>query len=379
MSSKSRLDNMSGPPWDPKQPFQGLPKLPPEAPLETYAVLKGCIRARAALAELKQASRLIPNPAILLASMPVLEAKASSEIENIVTTADELFRHLEDDGGADPATKEALRYREALLEGFRALDTRPLSFGIAERVCTRIKAIEMGPRKISGTYIGNIKTGEVLYTPPSGEALLRELLSNWEMFLHQEDDLDPLVRMAVAHYQFEAIHPFLDGNGRTGRVLNSLFLVESGLIETPIVYLSRYIIQNKAGYYSLLNGVTRSGAWEPWILYMLDAVAETSIWTIAKIEAIAALHAATRDHLRQVKAKIYSAEFVELLFLRPYCRIQHLVDAGIATRQTASRYLKSLVAAGILAERKQGKERLFAHVRLLELLTTEANTVAGFG
>jgi Fic family protein len=378
MSSKPDLDNTSGAAWDPKLPFQDLPLLPPAVELETPTVLRACVRARAALAELKQAAGLIPNPSILLASLPLLEAQASSEIENIVTTADELFRHLEDDGRASPATKEALRYREALLEGFRALDARPLGVGVAEQVCTRIKAIEMSPRKVPGTYIGNSSTGEIIYTPPSGEAAIRELLSNWERFLHGEDELDPLVRMAVAHYQFEAIHPFADGNGRTGRILNSLLLVERGLIGVPIVYLSRYINDHKADYYAQLLDVTRRGNWEPWLLFMLAAVEETSTWTLAKIGAITKLVVATREHVRRTLPKIYSAELVELLFVRPYCRIQHVVDAGLAGRQAASKYLSALAAAGVLEERKQGREKILAHTRLLRLLTTESNDFASF-
>lgn len=378
MSQKPDSDNMSRPIWDPEQPYQDLPRLPPGADLETPTVLRACVRARAALAELKQAAGLIPNPSILLASLPLLEAQASSEIENIVTTADELFRHMEDDGKADPATKEALRYREALLEGARALEHRPLGAAIAQQVCTRIKAIEMAPRKVPGTYIGNASTGEVIYTPPASEGLIHDLLSDWERFVHGQDELDPLVRMAVAHYQFEAIHPFTDGNGRTGRILNSLLLVERELIGVPILYLSRYIIDHKADYYALLLDVTRRGAWEPWLLFMLAAVEETSTWTLAKIEAITRLVTTTREHVRQVMPKVYSAELVELLFVRPYCRIHHLVDAGLAGRQAASRHLTALAEAGVLEGRKQGRERIFAHTRLLKLLTTDSNEFVGF-
>ena len=261
-------------------------------------VLKQCVTARAALAELKQAAALIPNPAMLINTLPLLEARASSEIENIVTTADKLFQHLQADSGADPATREALRYRRALLEGVKALKTRPLTTGTAASICTRIKGVEMSVRKVTGTALANDATGEVVYTPPEGEARIRDLLANWERFLHEEETLDPLVRMAAAHYQFEAIHPFTDGNGRTGRVLNSLFLVEQGLLPLPILYLSRYIIAHKADYYRLLLAVTREHAWEPWLLYMLRAVEDTAGWTTAKIGAVRKLAAGTAEYVR---------------------------------------------------------------------------------
>jgi Fic family protein len=272
--------------WRPDRAFNDLPRLPPVVELETKPVLKQCITARAALAELKQAAELLPNPAMLINTLPLLEAQASSEIENIVTTADKLFQHLQADAGADPATREALRYRHALLEGVEELKTRPLTTRIAESICTQIKGADMSVRRVPGTALANHATGEVIYTPPEGEAHIRDLLANWERFLHEEEAIDPLVRMAAAHYQFEAIHPFTDGNGRTGRVLNSLFLVEQGLLPLPILYLSRFIIANKADYYRLLLAVTREGAWEPWLLYMLRAVEDTAVWTVAKIAAM---------------------------------------------------------------------------------------------
>lgn len=359
--------------WHPDRPWNDLPRLPPRAELEPKSVLKQCIRARAALAELKQATELIPNPAMLINTLPILEAQASSEIENIVTTADKLFRHLQADGSADPATKEALRYRSALLEGVRALGKRPLATRTAEAICTRIKGTEMTVRKVPGTALA--KGAQVVYTPPEGEALLRGLLANWEAFLHAEDSLDPLIRMAVAHYQFEAIHPFTDGNGRTGRVLNSLFLVERGLLPLPILYLSRYIIGHRADYYRFLLAVTRDSAWEDWVLYMLRGVEETAGWTTGKIAAIRKLAADTTEYVRQALPKIYSRELVEVLFEQPYCRIANLVEAGIAGRQAASRYLKALAGAGVLREQAVGKEKLFVHPKLMNLLTRDGNTV----
>jgi Fic family protein len=374
MAQKSTFgDMLQSISWRPDRAYNDLPRLPPVVELETKPVLKQCIAARAALAELKQAAELLPNPAMLINTLPLLEAQASSEIENIVTTADKLFQHLQADAGADPATREALRYRHALLEGVKALKTRPLATRTAESICTQIKGVEMNVRRVPGTALANHATGEVIYTPPEGEAHIRDLLANWERFLHEEEAIDPLVRMAAAHYQFEAIHPFTDGNGRTGRVLNSLFLVEQGLLPLPILYLSRFIIANKADYYRLLLAVTREGAWESWLLYMLRAVEDTAVWTVAKIGAIRALAAHTADHVRRLLPKIYSRELVDIVFEQPYCRIANLVEAGVAERQAASRYLKALASIGVLREQTFGRERLFVHPKLMTLLTHDVN------
>ena len=363
-------DNSS---WRADLPFDTIPLLPPEAELETRAVLKQCITARAALAELKQAAELIPNQGMLINTLPLLEARASSEIENIVTTTDRLFQFRETDEKADPATKEALRYGHALMHGFQALKDRPLTTATAEAVCTRIKGVEMQVRRIGGTALANDQTGEIVYTPPVGEPLLRDLLANWERFLHETPELDPLVRMAVAHYQFEAIHPFTDGNGRTGRVLNSLYLIEENLLTLPILYLSRHIIREKADYYRLLLGVTREQAWEPWLLYLLRGVEETATWTTAKIGSIRGLFDHTKEHVRGKAAKIYSYELVNLIFERPYCRIGDLNMAGIAKRETAARYLRQLAEIGVLEEKVFGREKLFVHQKFLQLLTRDRN------
>lgn len=364
---------MSAASWKPDRPYNDLPPLPPAAEVETRAVLKQCITARAALAELKQAAELIPNQAMLIGTLPLLEARASSEIENIVTTADELFRNVGNEAQANPATKEALRYSRSLFEGFTALKQTPLNTRTAEQVCTTIKGVEMTVRRTPGTTLKNDGTGVTIYTPPEGEAVLRDLLANWERFLHNETELDPLIRMAVGHYQFEAIHPFIDGNGRTGRVLNSLFLIQEGLLTLPILYLSRYIIQNKSDYYRLLLQVTREGDWEAWLLYILKGVEETASWTTAKIAAIRALSDQTAEHVRATLPKVYSHELVSLIFELPYCRISNLIEAGIAKRQTASQYLKQLVEIGVLSEANSGKEKLFINPRLMQLLTRDSN------
>lgn len=362
--------------WTPDQPYDALPLLPPAAEVETRAVLKACIAARAALAELKVAGEMIPNQAVLINTLPLLEARASSEIENIVTSTDQMFRHVGDEAQANLATKEALRYSRALFEGFNALKDRPLTTSTAEQICTIIKGVQMTVRKVPGTTLMNDATGEMIYTPPAGETVLRDKLANWERFLHNEIEIDPLVRMAVGHYQFEAIHPFTDGNGRTGRVINSLFLIQEGLLTLPILYLSRYIIANKADYYRLLLQVTREEDWESWLLYIIKGVEETARWTTGKIAAIRALSEQTAEYVRERLPKIYSHELVSLIFELPYCRISSLTNKAIAERQTASKYLKQLVEIGVLAEADTGKavkEKWFIHPKLMQLLTRDSN------
>ncbi len=361
--------------FDPKMPYNELPLLPPDvAEVETPQVLKACINARVALAELKQAAQLIPNASVLINALPMLEARASSEIENIVTTADNMFRYMDaSESAADPATKEALRYRRALFDGADHVRTSALSVAAAIEVCRTIKDEQLNLRANPGTSLRNSATGEVIYTPPEGQSLLREKLENWASFLNSPSDLDPLVRMAIQHYQFEAIHPFPDGNGRTGRVLNVLYLVEQGLIDDPILYLSRYIISTKADYYRLLNEVTTEQAWSAWVLYMLKGIEETCLWTTDKIRSIRELMSHTGSFIQRRLPKIYSWELVQLLFMQPYCRIAHIVDADLAKRQTASVYLKQLVEIGILEELKVGRETLFVHPKYIELLTGDEN------
>jgi Fic family protein len=376
VSKKVKVIDMieSSTPWRPDRPWNQLPPLPPATELETRPVLKTCITARAALAELKQAAELIPNQAMLINTLPLLEAKDSSEIENIVTTADELFQYAQSgDQHANAATKEALRYRTALYLGHQSLAHRPLCTATAVEICRTIKASDLDIRRTPGTQLVNDRTGSIIYTPPEGEARLRELLANWERFLHNEQELDPLVRMAVGHYQFEAIHPFADGNGRTGRVLNILFLIQQDLLTLPILYLSRHIIAHKADYYRLLLDTTRTGQWEPWLLFMLQAVEETSRWTTGKIAGIRALAEHTTAHVRQRLPKIYSRELVDVIFEQPYCRIVNLVDKQIAQRQSASRYLKELTAIGVLREVQVGKEKIFIHPKLMQLLAQDGN------
>ena len=359
--------------FDASSPFNELPDLPPPLDqIETTKILKRCIDARVAIAELKQAAELIPNSSVLVNALPLLEARASSEIENIVTTTDKLFEFADvAEDRADAATKEALRYRKALYEGTSMVQRGRLTTDLARSICCTIKGIDLDIRAESGTTLKNRSTGEVIYTPPEGQALLARKLDNWAAFMREETAIDPLVRMAIQHYQFEAIHPFVDGNGRTGRILNILFLVDQGLLDSPILYLSRYIIQNKAAYYRLLEAVTKEQDWASWILFILDAVEET--WTTDKIKSIRELMEHTGEFVQGRLPKTYSWELVALLFQQPYCRIGNLVDAGIAKRQTASVYLKQLCDIGVLREVKSGRENLFVHPKYIELLTGEEN------
>lgn len=361
--------------FDPKLPYNDLPPLPPPVELiETKEILKQCIAARVALAELKQAAELIPNSAVLVNALPLLEARASSEIENIVTTTDKLFEFADiAEDKADAATKEALRYRTALYEGTKMVRRRMLTTDMAIQIVSIIKGVDLDLRAESGTTLKNRASGEVIYTPPVGQKRLQKMLDNWAEFMQKSTDIDPLVRMAVQHYQFEAIHPFADGNGRTGRILNIVFLVEQGLLDSPILYLSRFIISNKAAYYLLLKDVTHNQQWEPWIKFILEGVEETCVWTTDKIKAIRELMVHTAKYVQQNLPKIYSWELVELLFKQPYCRIGNLVDTDIAKRQTASVYLKQLCDLGVLKEVKSGRENIFVHPKYIELLTGEEN------
>ena len=361
--------------FNPSLPYNGLPELPPPAErIETTAILKRCINARVSLAELKQAAELIPNSAVLVNALPLLEAQASSEIENIVTTTDKLFEFADiAEDRADAATKEALRYRTALYEGTKMVQRGMLTTDMAIQICSTIKGMELDIRAEPGTTLKSRLSGEVVYTPPVGQKLLIQKLDNWADFMHRNTEFDPLVRMAVQHYQFEAIHPFADGNGRTGRILNILFLVQLGLLDSPILYLSRYIIQNKAAYYRLLQNVTLEQDWAAWIFFVLDGVEETCTWTTDKIKSIRELMEHTGQYVQSRLPKIYSWEIVELLFRQPYCRIGNLVDAGIAKRQTASVYLKQLCEIGVLREVKSGRENIFVHPKYIELLSGDEN------
>jgi Fic family protein len=358
--------------FNPKVPYNDLPPLPPQVDIETKGILKKVIAARSALAELKGLGETIPNPSLLVDSLILQEAKASSEIENIITTSDALFQAFTaKTKNIDPATKEVLRYREALWKGHNILKNRPvLSTNLFIELVQTIKEHSGGIRRMPGTAVANATTGVVIYTPPEGEAIIRDKLKNLEDFIHADDDMDPLIKLALIHYQFEAIHPFSDGNGRTGRIINILFLVQSGLLDLPVLYLSKSIIEHKNDYYRLLREVTEKGLWEPWILFMLKAVEETAVFTRERTQAIRALMTDTMEMAKQkLPSRVYSKELIETIFRQPYTKGQFLVDAGIAKRQTAAEYLKELERVGILKPHKIGKETLYLNVDLYELLS----------
>jgi|HubBroStandDraft_3_1064219.scaffolds.fasta_scaffold02305_5 Fic family protein len=357
--------------WDPERPYNDLPAPPSADGLETRRVLKAAIGANTALAQLDQAVISIPNPTVLINSIPILEAQASSEIENIVTTTDELFRHLEDDAGADPATRETLRYRTALRAGFDHTLERGLTTATASTVCSIIKGRETKVRALPGTRIGRPGTNEVIYSPPEGRDVINEKLSEWERFIHADDGLDPLVKMAAAHYQFEAIHPFSDGNGRTGRILNVLILIDAGLLRLPVLYLSRYIIDSKNDYYRLLLAVTVESAWEEWVLYMLAGIEVTSRYTLRKIAAIRRLQDDFNQRARAASRGGADAEFQSVLFEQPYCRIATVMERCDVSRPTATSWLNALAEAGLLQTVKIGRDRLFINREFLQLLVRQ--------
>ncbi|WP_238446666.1 Fic family protein [Azohydromonas australica] len=337
--------------------------------METPAVLKKAIAASRALAELKGMAERMPNQAMLIDSLVLQEARASSEIENVLTTNDELYIAASDE--AQPASaeaKEVLRYRQALNHGFRQIRSRPLATGLFVEIVQLLKQASFDIRRTPGTRIGNTR-GEIIYTPPEGEQVIRDKLRELENFMHAEDELDVLVKMALVHYQFETIHPFPDGNGRAGRIVNILFLVDRGLLNLPVLYLSRYIIEHKNAYYDGLRRVTEDGAWEDWLLYMLDAVEQTSIRTQRQITDILALMEEVRERVQREAPSIYSKDLIELVFRQPYSKIPFLERAGMGTRQTCAKYLRELERLGVLAGQKMGREVYFINQRLFQLLT----------
>jgi Fic family protein len=359
--------------YDRNLPYNDLPLLPPKAELETRAVLKQVTSSSRALADLRGLARLIPNQAILINGIVLQEARLSSEIENIVTTDDDLFRAAADaDGGANPSAKEVLRYREALWHGSQAVkDQRPLTTNLFIEIVRIVKKTDFEVRKTIGTKLSNPKTGEIIYTPPEGEVVIRDKLANLENFLYPEPDdgLDPLIRLAIMHYQFEAIHPFPDGNGRTGRILNILLLLEHKLLDIPVLYLSRYILENRTSYYEGLRRVTEESAWENWVLYILKAIEATARETQDRVQLILNLMEAVQLEVQEKAPRIYSKDLIEIIFRNPYCKIKFVEDGGMVTRQTASTYLKTLVDLGILRSHKVGREVYFINDRLFKVLT----------
>jgi Fic family protein len=357
--------------FDKAKPYNGLPELPPSIDLETKAVLKKCISARTALAELKGVGGVIPNQALLIRSIGLQEARLSSEIENIVTTSDDLYQALADAVRApDPAAKEVLRYQDALAAGHKSLLKQPvLTTNLFCEIAATIKQYDMNVRAMPGTKIVDGK-GDVIYTPPEGAEVIRDKLKNLEYFIHAESDVDPLIKLAVIHYQFEAIHPFTDGNGRTGRIINVLYLIQQNLLTLPVLYLSRYLIEKKTEYYSGLRRVTEHGDWENWVQFVLDAVERTALQTKEKILQIKEIMDDTQEEMREKLPKIYTKDLVELIFYYPYCKTKFLEDKGFGTRHTTTSYLRALEGIGILQSQKIGRELYFINRRLLNVLKT---------
>jgi Fic family protein len=337
--------------------------------VETKSVLKAVAAAHAALGELRGMGEIIPNQNLILRSIALQEARMSSEIENIVTTSDEVYKAMDgsQEKTLEPATKEVLRYQEALWHGVQAIQQRPLRVSLFLEIVSILKNESMTLRSKSGARISDGRGG-VLYTPPEGEFVIREKLEALELFLERDQDFDPLVKMAMAHYQFEAIHPFADGNGRTGRILNVLFLLQQKLLKAPILYLSRYIIEHKSAYYEGLRLVTEEGAWEPWVLSLLEGVTVTAKAAIAQIQDIrnAILH--FQSELQEKDPKLARLELVHILFQQPYCRIRDFEKAGIAKRQAASEYLQALASRGLLRPVKVGTQVLYLNETLLKIL-----------
>lgn len=357
-----------------------IPLLPLPYDLETKAVLRQANKANRKLAELKGVAQTIPNERILISSLTLQEAKDSSAVENIVTTQDDLYRAGLDAGftliGA--ATKEVLFYREAINEGFKLVRNKNiLTLNDIKRIQKVLEQNSAGFRTTSGTQLKRSSDGAVIYTPPQDGQRIVELMSNLEQFINDDElcPIDPLVKMAIIHHQFESIHPFYDGNGRTGRIVNILYLVTSGLLDLPILYLSRYITHNKAEYYERIQAIRNatgdnSAQWEAWILYMLRGVEQTAEETIALVKNIGKLMTEYKNIIRPAFGGKYSHELLNGLFYYPYTKIGHLESNMQVSRQTAAKYLDKLASLGLLQKERMGKENYYINTQLMELFLT---------
>jgi Fic family protein len=350
-------------------PYNDLPLLPPKEDIETKNILRKTISAGRALAKLNGVLLNLPNPTLFLDTIYLQEAKASSEVENIITTNDELYKSIVADKKVEnPATKEVLRYKEALWLGLEQIKSKPfITTNLCISIVQCIKQNKASIRNTPGTTLSNTK-GEVIYTPPTGEAIIREKMVNLEKFINEDLTVDPLIKMALMHYQFEAIHPFSDGNGRTGRILLLLYLKLSGLLETPAIYLSEYIIKNKSDYYKCLRSVTENNDWENYILYMLDMIEETSTKGLMRLNKITNAMTRTSEEIKAKLPKIYSKDLVEILFRLPYTKRQNMIDENIGNPKTVGNYLIMLEENGFLTSVKVGKEKLYLNQKLLKIL-----------
>lgn len=362
--------------FDRKIPYNDLPLLPPKGDIETKNILRKTISAGRALAQLNGTLLNLPNPTLFLDTIYLQEAKASSEVENILTTNDELYKSMVADKKTDNSPiKEVLSYKEAVWMGLEELKTKPfITANLCIKIVQCIKQNNAEIRKTPGTTLSNTK-GEVIYTPPSGETIIREKLANLEKFINEPSynegigqKIDPLIKMALMHYQFEAIHPFSDGNGRTGRILLLLYLKIAGLLDTPAIYLSEYIIKNKTSYYTSLRNVTEKNDWENYIMYMLDMIEETSNKGLERLNRITSIMASTTEEIKKKLPKIYSKDLIEILFRLPYTKRQHLIDESIGNPKTVGNYLIALEEHGFLKSVRVGKEKLYLNEDLLRIL-----------
>jgi Fic family protein len=353
-----------------------MPVLPLPVPsrieLETPAVLRLAAKAHRALAELKGAAATIPNESILIDTLALQEAKDSSAIEDIITTEDQLFQGDASSGYfPSAAAKEVHHYAAALKIGLaRVREQRYLRLADVLEIQAALEQNRSGLRKLPGTVLKNQQTGAVVYEPPQDPAEVERLMGNFLEHFHRDEpgDPDPLIRMAVLHYQFESIHPFYDGNGRTGRILNLLHLVLHGLLDLPVLYLSRYIVRHKPEYYRGLQAVREEEAWEAWVSYMLSAVEETSRETLTKVRGIRELMQATKQHLRGELPKLYSQDLLNNLFRHPYTKIEFIErDLGVS-RPTATKYLVELEKAGLVRKTKLGRTNFYINEPLFTLL-----------
>ncbi len=358
--------------FKPDKPYNTMPLLPPKREkIETIAILKQESKAAVALAELKGLAKTLSNQSILINGIVLKEAKASSEIENVITTHDKLYKALTlKDTNVDGATKEVLRYREALFMGVNFINKKGFlnTNGIVE-IQKILEENDAGIRKNPGTVLQNDLTNEVIYTPPDDREAISKLMKNLEEFINvNNDDISTLIKLAIQHYQFESIHPFYDGNGRTGRIVNVLYLLMNNLLDNPILYLSGYIIKHKNDYYRLLREVTTKGNWEEWILYILKGIEQTSRDTIKQIEQINKLFDATVEKVKKDAPKIYSKDLIEVLFEQPYCKIEMVASKLGVERKAASRYLKALEEINLLKSQVVWKETLYINNELFNIL-----------
>jgi Fic family protein len=359
--------------FDRRKPYNNLPLLPPKTEIETKRVLQKTISASRALALFNGSLSNLPNPRLFIDTIQLQEAKASSEIENIITTNDDLYQSMVSEMQARySSAKEVVNYKEALWLGIGRMKEKPfITTNLCIEIVQRIKRNSAGIRVTPGTALANSR-GEIVYTPPTGEEVIREKLANLERFINQDQSFDPLIKMAIMHYQFEAIHPFADGNGRTGRILLLLYLKQEKLLDIPAIFLSGYIIHNKADYYERICKVTEENDWESFILFMLEMIEDSAIKGLERLKSIVAIMVSMAEEIKKALPKVYSKELVDLIFKLPYTKRQFLIDAGLGNPKTVGNYLMDLEKAGFLRSVKVGKEKLYLNHRLMQQLEDES-------